>query len=115
MVKQLKLECTCQTFNETIEIFMDTITPGQFDSKFYHGFTTRNGLFTSDQTLFVDNRIQKLVEALINERLFHSEFSEAMRALGTVGVKTEGQVCKNCQGERVKSRLPRDLMFSQGL
>lgn len=47
----------------------------------------RNGLFTSDQTLFEDSLTQKLVEALISERLFDSEFGETMRALGTVRVK----------------------------
>ncbi|PTQ26658.1 hypothetical protein MARPO_0655s0002 [Marchantia polymorpha] len=96
LAKQLKLECPRQTFNTTIEIFIDTITPGQFDSKYYVGLTRRNGLFTSDQTLFEDSRTQKLVESLISERLFDSEFGEAMRALGRVGVKTEGQVRGDC-------------------
>ncbi|BBN08061.1 peroxidase [Marchantia polymorpha subsp. ruderalis] len=96
LANQLKLECPSLTFNETIEIFMETITPGQFDSNYYVDLTRQNGLFTSDQTLFEDSRTQQLVESLISEQLFDSEFGEAMRALGTVGVKTEGQVRTIC-------------------
>ncbi|KAG6549895.1 hypothetical protein Mapa_008877 [Marchantia paleacea] len=95
--EQLKQECPQNTFNTTIEIFMDTITPGEFDSNYYKGLTQQKGLFTSDQSLFEDRRTKRIVKSLINERRFDSQFGQAMRALAAVGVKTQGEIRSDCR------------------
>ncbi|BBN02909.1 peroxidase [Marchantia polymorpha subsp. ruderalis] len=95
--EQLKKECPQATFNTTLEIFMDTITPGEFDSNYYKGLAEHKGLFTSDQSLFDDRRTRKLVKKLMSERVFDRQFGEAMRAMGAVGVRAEGQIRRNCR------------------
>ncbi|BBN08761.1 peroxidase [Marchantia polymorpha subsp. ruderalis] len=95
--KQLKRDCPKRNFNSTLEIFMDTMTPGEIDSNYYVGLTQRKGLFTSDQTLFEDRRTRKFVRRLMNEGRFDRRFGEAMRAMGAVGVQFEGQIRKNCR------------------
>ncbi|KAG6551025.1 hypothetical protein Mapa_007258 [Marchantia paleacea] len=97
LAAQLKKDCPPRTFNTTLEIFMDVITPGQFDANYYVGLTKREGLFTSDQSLFEDSRTNDIVKSLISERTFELEFGRAMRAMGAVGVKTEGPVRLNCR------------------
>lgn len=97
LAEQLKKECPPRNFNTTLEIFMDVITPGQFDAKYYVGLTKQEGLFTSDQSLFEDSRTNDIVKSLIDERTFEREFGKAMRAMGAVGVKSEGSVRLNCR------------------
>ncbi|BBN07706.1 peroxidase [Marchantia polymorpha subsp. ruderalis] len=95
--EQLKADCPQFTFNTTIEVFMDVLTPGEFDSGYFDTLEQSKGLFTSDQSLYLDSRTKSSVEALKDEAKFEDEFAKAMIALGTVGVKTQGQVRTNCR------------------
>ncbi|OAE31004.1 hypothetical protein AXG93_1502s1040 [Marchantia polymorpha subsp. ruderalis] len=94
---QLKNDCSQATFNTTLEIFMDTITPGEFDANYYKVLSEHKGLFTSDQSLFDDRRTRNLVKKLKSERRFDHQFGKAMRAMGAVGVRAEGQDRRNCR------------------
>ncbi|BBN02367.1 peroxidase [Marchantia polymorpha subsp. ruderalis] len=80
--QQLKKDCPQAIFNTTLEIFMDTITLGEFDANYYKVLSEHKGLFTSDQSL---------------ERRFDHRFGKAMRAMGAVGVRAEFQVRRNCR------------------
>ncbi|BBN02448.1 protein MpPOD12 [Marchantia polymorpha subsp. ruderalis] len=95
--QQLKNDCSQATFNTTLEIFMDTITPGEFDANYYKVLSEHKGLFTSDQSLFDDRRTRNLVKKLKSERRFDHQFGKAMRAMGAVGVRAEGQDRRNCR------------------
>ncbi|OAE33243.1 hypothetical protein AXG93_1200s1030 [Marchantia polymorpha subsp. ruderalis] len=104
-------ECPRKTFSDTIEIFMDIITPGQFDAKYYGDLTRHNSLFTSDQSLFEDGRTQKLVEALISDRLF----GERMRTGDSRSENKRPGLQELPQGEREINRLPKDSFLIQVL
>ncbi|KAL3698306.1 hypothetical protein R1sor_012382 [Riccia sorocarpa] len=97
--EQLKKDCPQNTWNTTIEVFMDTITPGSFDSSYYEVLKQKKGLFTSDQTLFDDARTRGTVNFLVNNGRFQKKFGEAMRALAAVGVKSgsQGEIRKYCR------------------
>ncbi|KAG6552172.1 hypothetical protein Mapa_006274 [Marchantia paleacea] len=97
---ELKQICPQHTFNTSIEVFMDVITPrsaGEFESNYYKTLQQHKGLFTSDQSLFDDSRTRATVKSLLNNRRFQKEFGKAMRAMGAVGVKTLGQIRTNCR------------------
>ncbi|OAE27404.1 hypothetical protein AXG93_2015s1330 [Marchantia polymorpha subsp. ruderalis] len=89
------------TFNTSIEVFMDVITPtsaGVFEANYYKTtLQEHKGLLTSDQSLFDDSRTRAMVTSLLNKRRFQKEFGKAMRAMGAVGVKTVGQIRTNCR------------------
>ncbi|KAG6553679.1 hypothetical protein Mapa_004594 [Marchantia paleacea] len=98
--EELKQICPQQTYNTTIEIFMDVFTAtsaGEFESNYYKTLEQHKGLFTSDQALFDDSRTKDIVVTLTDDAEFQKEFGEAMRALAAVGVKTEGQIRTNCR------------------
>ncbi|BFI18206.1 peroxidase [Marchantia polymorpha subsp. ruderalis] len=97
---ELKNICPQHTFNTTIEVFMDVITPtsaGVFEANYYKTLQEHKGLFTSDQSLFDDTRTKATVTSLLNNERFQKEFGKAMRAMGRVGVKTKGQIRTNCR------------------
>ncbi|KAL3697781.1 hypothetical protein R1sor_011857 [Riccia sorocarpa] len=97
--EQLKKDCPQNSWNTTIEVFMDTITPGTFDSDYYQVLKQKKGLFTSDQTLYKDARTTATVNSLMNNGRFQKKFGEAMRALAAVGVKSgsQGEIRKYCR------------------
>ncbi|KAL3697840.1 hypothetical protein R1sor_011916 [Riccia sorocarpa] len=97
--EQLKKDCPQNSWNTTIEVFMDTITPGSFDSNYYQVLQQRKGLFTSDQTLLNDARTSGTVNTLMENGRFQKEFGEAMRAMAAIGVKSgsQGEIRKYCR------------------
>ncbi|KAG6546386.1 hypothetical protein Mapa_012126 [Marchantia paleacea] len=94
---ELKNSCPQQTFNQSVLLFMDVITLGQFDSNFYKTLQQRKGLFTSDHSLFEDPRTTNLVQSLTRDSIFEPSFGQAMRPLAAVGIKTSGQIRKDCR------------------
>lgn len=96
---ELKNICPQHSFNTSIEVFMDVITPtsaGVFEANYYKTLQEHKGLLTSDQSLFDDSRTRAVVTSLLNNRRFQKEFGKAMRAMGAVGVKTVGQIRTKC-------------------
>ncbi|KAL2609217.1 hypothetical protein R1flu_027791 [Riccia fluitans] len=95
---QLKALCPKTTFNETTIFPLDPVDPFSFDTGYYKGLQQHLGVFTSDQSLYDDTRTRPLVNQLANNNnVFQSKFGEAMRAMGRVGVKTHGEIRKNCR------------------
>ncbi|KAG6543525.1 hypothetical protein Mapa_015019 [Marchantia paleacea] len=94
---QLKATCPQKTFNDTVFIILDVVTPF-FDAGYYLTLKQHKGVFSSDQILFDDPRTRPLVESLTEDKLFEKEFGEAMRAMGAVGVKQhDGEIRKDCR------------------
>ncbi|KAG6543966.1 hypothetical protein Mapa_014590 [Marchantia paleacea] len=95
--EELKKKCPESTFNKSIQISMDSITPLALDSNYFVGLKKRKGLFTSDQSLFEDLRTRDIVKSLVDKGRFDFEFGEAMRAMGAIEVKAQGQIRQNCR------------------
>ncbi|KAL9225602.1 hypothetical protein vseg_001507 [Gypsophila vaccaria] len=95
--KNLKL--TCPASNTTNTTNLDLRTPNKFDNKYYVDLMNRQGLFTSDQTLYTDTRTRGIVESFaVNQTLFFEKFVIAMLKMGQLGVLTggQGEIRANC-------------------
>ena len=71
-----------------------------FDNNYYINLVKGRGVFTSDQSLFLDPRTKHIVEDYSsNQQTFFSEFSKAMVKMSKVGVKTKGngEIRANCR------------------
>ncbi|KAK1323450.1 Peroxidase 73 [Acorus calamus] len=82
-----------------IAINMDPTTPRTFDNAYFKNLQKGMGLFTSDQTLFVDPRSRPTVNAWAqNSAAFNQAFITAMTKMGRIGVKTgsQGNIRRNC-------------------
>ncbi|KAK1268092.1 Peroxidase 50 [Acorus gramineus] len=89
----VQLQGMCpQNVDPRIAINMDPITPRQFDNEYYKNLQQGMGLFTSDQTLFVDRRSRPTVNTWAqNSVAFNQAFVTAMTKMGRIGVKTGSQ------------------------
>ncbi|KAH9624880.1 hypothetical protein KSS87_020280 [Heliosperma pusillum] len=95
--KNLKL--TCPAANTTNTTVLDIRTPNFFDNKYYVDLMNRQGLFTSDQTLFTDSRTKDIVISFaINQSLFFEKFIVGMLKMGQLQVLTgtQGEIRVNC-------------------
>ncbi|XP_028757908.1 peroxidase 12-like [Neltuma alba] len=94
-----KLKLTCPTANTTNTTVIDLRTPDLFDNKYYVDLVNRQGLFTSDQDLFTDERTKEIVtEFAENQSLFFDKFADAVVKMGQLGVLTgnNGEIRRNC-------------------
>ncbi|KAJ0818462.1 putative peroxidase [Helianthus annuus] len=72
-----------------IAINMDPTTPQTFDNAYYKNLQQGNGLFTSDQVLFMDARSRPTVNLFAsNNNAFNQAFVSTVTKLGRVGVLT---------------------------
>ncbi|KAL4368242.1 hypothetical protein GQ457_05G007680 [Hibiscus cannabinus] len=95
---QLQQMCP-QNVDPSIAINMDPNTPRKFDNVYFKNLQKGQGLFTSDQVLFSDQRSRPTVIAwATNSQSFNQAFITAMTKLGRVGVKTgrNGNIRRNC-------------------
>ncbi|KAK1299566.1 Peroxidase 51 [Acorus calamus] len=95
---QLKGMCP-RNVDPRIAINMDPTTPRTFDNAYFKNLQKGMGLFTSDQTLFVDPRSRPTVNAWAqNSAAFNQAFVTAMTKMGRIGVKTgsQGNIRRNC-------------------
>ena len=79
--------------------FLDD-TSLQFDNNYYTNLINGRGVFTSDQSLFVDPRTKSIVEEYAsNQQTFFSQFSKSMVKMSKVGIKTKsnGEIRANCR------------------
>ncbi|XP_021898505.1 peroxidase 12 [Carica papaya] len=94
-----KLRNICPTTNSTNFTDLDIRTPNIFDNKYYLDLMNRQGLFTSDQDLFIDQRTKGLViEFAVNQNKFFEKFIIAMVKMSQISVLTrsQGQIRANC-------------------
>ncbi|KAI4352753.1 hypothetical protein L6164_006974 [Bauhinia variegata] len=102
----LKLTCpTTATVNTTV---LDVRTPNKFDNKYYADLVNRQGLFTSDQDLFTDERTRGIVMSFSkNQKLFFDKFVIAVTKMGQMGVLTgnQGEIRANCSARNSDNRF----------
>ncbi|BBN17495.1 peroxidase [Marchantia polymorpha subsp. ruderalis] len=95
----LKAMCPeSNTNNETVTD-LDLITPTTLDSQYYSNLINNRGLLTSDQTLYTSSSTQQQVILNANSYWWEDQFSDAMQAMGRIGVKTgsDGQIRQYCR------------------
>ncbi|XP_021737720.1 peroxidase 12-like [Chenopodium quinoa] len=100
------LKVTCPTSNTDNTTNLDIRTPNVFDNKYYIDLVNRQGLFTSDQDLFMDSRTKGIVNSFANNQsLFYEKFVNAMLKMGQLGVLTgkQGEIRANCSARNTKS------------
>ncbi|KAL8134470.1 peroxidase 12-like [Apium graveolens] len=103
------LKNTCPE-NSTIDgtTVQDIRTPDEFDNQYYVDLVNRQGLFTSDQDLFTDNRTRDIVTSFAdNQTLFFEKFVNAMIKMGQMEVVTgtNGEIRANCSVRNSDSTL----------
>ncbi|KAI3892871.1 hypothetical protein MKW92_045862 [Papaver armeniacum] len=100
----LKMTCPkADTINTTV---LDIRSPNVFDNKYYVDLMNRQGLFTSDQDLYMDNRTRPIVTSFgVNQTLFFERFVFSMIKMGQLNVLTgtEGQIRVNCSARNPTS------------
>ncbi|XP_059630470.1 peroxidase 12-like [Cornus florida] len=93
------LKGICPTENTNTTTVMDIRTPNKFDNKYYIGLVNRQGLFTSDQDLYMDSRTRDFVTSFADDQtLFFDQFVLSMIKMGQLSVLTgrKGEVRANC-------------------
>ncbi|KAL3513944.1 hypothetical protein ACH5RR_026661 [Cinchona calisaya] len=93
------LKQTCPDENSTSTTVLDIRTPNLFDNKYYINLVNRQGLFTSDQDLYMDSRTSDIVTGFaLDEKLFFEKFVLAMQKMGQLSVLTggKGEIRANC-------------------
>ncbi|KAJ8504154.1 hypothetical protein OPV22_005040 [Ensete ventricosum] len=83
----------------TIAVNMDLNTPVTFDNVYYKNLLNGEGLFTSDQVLFTDQRSRPVVNKFAaDQNSFFKAFARSMIRLGRLGVKTgsQGEIRRDC-------------------
>lgn len=80
---------------------LDPTTPRVFDTQYYGNLMRKEGVLSTDQMLFSDERTVGYVAALATQpNLFESQFAVSMTKLGNVHVKTrpidQGEIRLNC-------------------
>jgi len=99
LANALRQACPKENPSSSIEVNMDT-TVITFDSSYYTGLLANRGLFTSDQSLFLDPSTTSLVRSFAsNQPLFLKSFADSMIKMSLINVltETEGQIRKNCR------------------
>ncbi|BFG40868.1 hypothetical protein CerSpe_271420 [Prunus speciosa] len=93
----LKQICPTNTTNATT--VLDIRSPVTFDNKYYVNLMNRQGLFTSDQDLYTDERTKDIVKSFaVDQTLFFEEFVKSMIKMGQLSVLTgsKGEIRADC-------------------
>ncbi|KAK1263690.1 Cationic peroxidase SPC4 [Acorus gramineus] len=96
------LRLTCPVLNTTNTTNLDLRTPNIFDNKYYVDLMNRQGLFTSDQDMYIDSRTKPIVLGFaVNQSLFYEKFAFSMVKMGMLKVLTgtSGQIRANCSAK----------------
>lgn len=75
-------------------------TKDDFDNVYFNALLRRNGVLTSDQTLYNSPRTRNFVNAYaMNQALFFFDFQQAMVKMGLLDLKQDsnGEVRQNCR------------------
>ncbi|VVA94944.1 unnamed protein product [Arabis nemorensis] len=100
------LKRTCPTANSNNTQVNDIRSPDVFDNKYYVDLMNRQGLFTSDQDLFVDKRTRGIVESFaIDQKLFFDHFAVSMIKMSQMNVLTgtQGEIRSNCSARNTRN------------
>ncbi|MED6201841.1 Peroxidase 47 [Stylosanthes scabra] len=92
------LSSTCSS-GDTAEQPFDA-TRNDFDNVYFNALVRKNGVLTSDQTLYASPLTRNIVNAYaFNQAMFFFDFQQAMVKMGLIDVKDEskGEVRQNCR------------------
>lgn len=93
------LNSTCPSTYSRNTTNLDFRTPKVFDNKYYINLINHQGLFTSDQDLFIDKRTKGLVEVFaLNQTLFFEKFVNGFIRMSQLDVLTgdQGEIRAKC-------------------
>ncbi|OIV90701.1 hypothetical protein TanjilG_15087 [Lupinus angustifolius] len=92
------LSKTCSSGDKAVQPF--DATRNDFDNVYYNGLLRKNGVLTTDQTLFTSPQTRNIVYAYaMNQAMFFFDFQRAMVKMGLIDVKegSNGEVRQNCR------------------
>ncbi|KAM0861133.1 hypothetical protein ACQ4PT_046069 [Festuca glaucescens] len=95
----LKAKCAGDNPVGTITQKLDVRTPDKFDNKYYFDLVASQGLFKSDQALFIHSATNRTaVRFSLNERAFFTQFAISMVKMSQMDVLTgtQGEIRNNC-------------------
>ncbi|KAI4351921.1 hypothetical protein L6164_006220 [Bauhinia variegata] len=91
------LRKTCSAGDTAAQPF--DATSDDFDNDYYNALVRKNGVLTSDQTLYASPRTRNIVNAYaLNQAMFFLDFQQAMVKMSLLDVKqgSKGEVRENC-------------------
>ncbi|CAL5208949.1 unnamed protein product [Lathyrus oleraceus] len=83
----LKTKCKSLSDNTT-RVEMDPGSSRTFDSDYYPNLLQKKGLFQSDAALLTQDQSTGIVEELVNQNKFFTEFAQSMKRMGAVDILT---------------------------
>ncbi|KAJ1379474.1 Secretory peroxidase [Sesbania bispinosa] len=92
------LSKTCSAGDKAEQPF--DATKNDFDNVYFNALLRKNGLLTSDQTLYTSPKTRNFVNAYaFNQAMFFLDFQQAMVKMGLLDVKdnSNGEVRENCR------------------
>nr|DAD39630.1 TPA_asm: hypothetical protein HUJ06_013953 [Nelumbo nucifera] len=93
------LKTQCKTLSDnTTTVDMDPESPQSFDNHYYVVLKQHKGLFQSDAALLTNKMSSNIVDELLNQNKFFTEFGQSMKRMGAIGVLTgnSGEIRKKC-------------------
>ncbi|XP_021906783.1 peroxidase 3-like [Carica papaya] len=93
----LKTKCRNPSDTTTV-VDMDPKSAEDFDSHYYKILLQNKGLFQSDAALLTNKGSKNIVNELLNQEKFFTEFAQSMKRMGAVEVLagTAGEIRKKC-------------------
>ncbi|CAN6269859.1 unnamed protein product [Urochloa humidicola] len=85
---------------------LDVITPDTFDNRYFVDLRNRQGVLTSDQGLYADDRTKWLVDGFANNQgWFEWQFAQSMIKMSRLGWGAPGEVRNHCFRRNNKPRI----------
>ncbi|KAE8009625.1 hypothetical protein FH972_006053 [Carpinus fangiana] len=94
----LKKKCPNNPNDRTTTVEMDPGSFQNFDGNYYTILLQNKGLFQSDAALLKDKQAKKIVQELVSQTKFFTEFAQSMKRMGAIEVLTgtAGEIRKQC-------------------
>ncbi|KEH24352.1 putative peroxidase [Medicago truncatula] len=93
------LKTKCQGLSDTTTtVEMDPNSSTTFDNDYYPVLLQNKGLFTSDAALLTTKQSRNIVNELVSQNKFFTEFSQSMKRMGAIEVLTgsNGEIRRKC-------------------
>jgi len=93
------LKSKCKGLSDTTTaVEMDPNSPSTFDSDYYSILLQNKGLFQSDAALLTAKVSRNIVNELVKQDKFFTEFGQSMKRMGAIDVLTDsdGEIRTKC-------------------
>lgn len=93
------LKTKCQGLSDTTTtVEMDPNSSTDFDSDYYSVLLQNKGLFQSDAALLTTKQSRNIVNELVKQRKFFTEFAQSMKRMGAIEVLSgsDGEIRRKC-------------------